>query len=103
MRCRKTAIPMATAPQMTTTGGICNPKVVPVAVVSLVRNGGALPVSCPWVHATTAPALIAPMPRVTINGWMRQRWQIQPVAPPSDAAPMTARAMAGGALQPCLP
>ena len=39
-----------------------------------------MPVSRPCVQATAAPALIAPTPSVTISGWMRQRWQIQPVA-----------------------
>ena len=72
---------------------------VPVAVVSVVRNGGAAPVRCPCVQAIAAPALIAPMPSVTISGWMRQRWQIQPVAAPRAPAATATSAMASGALQ----
>src|SRR4051794_5567977 len=103
VRCRKTPTVIATTAQMTTIGGVERPAVAPAAEGRALRNGGADPVSLPAVHATAPPALIAPMPRVTISGWMRQRWQIQPVVAPRAPEISTATAMAGAADQWCAP
>src|SRR3954463_8040024 len=97
VRGRTTATRTAIPPQMRTIGGTASPNVGPEADVRSVRNGGGVPLSLPWVQATVAPAAIEPMPSDTTRGWMRQRWQIQPVAAPMTAAITTIVASAPAA------
>ena len=74
----------ATTPQITTTGGMLTPRVVPIADDKLVNDVGGMAEMLPLVQTRMAPWTTAYMPSVMISGLAPKRWQRNPLRPPSS-------------------
>ena len=70
---------------MATSGGNSIPSVVLAGEVSRDSHAGAVPVTSPSVHTSSAPARIEPVASVTISDCRWKRWQIQPLSAPTPA------------------